>query len=65
MTKYETIAVFLSTIAILIPIIQWLGGKYIIKPRLDFFLMEMHIYLLIIAALIFESMVFLRLKKNL
>lgn len=37
MTKYETIAVFLSTIAILIPIIQWLWRKYIIKPRLEYF----------------------------
>lgn len=37
MTKYETIAVALSTLAILMPIIKWFWIKFIIKPRLEYY----------------------------
>lgn len=37
MTKYETWAIILSIVAILIPIIQWIWNKWIVKPILKFF----------------------------
>lgn len=37
MTKYETIAVILSTVAILIPIIRWAVRKWLIKAELFFY----------------------------
>ena len=37
MTKYEFFALILSTVAILIPIIQWAWKKCIVKPKLKFY----------------------------
>lgn len=37
MTKYETWAIILSVVAILIPIIQWIWNKWIVRPVLKFY----------------------------
>ena len=37
MTKYEFLALIVSIVAILIPIIQWIWAKWIVKPKLKFY----------------------------